>query len=123
MIDVNIRRLSLPKITYSKYCAKCGFCIKAEWNPNDGDKHGIIDVQCCKNGGNCDSDINDRCPHGIEWNVCLGDETVKFDPKDWKSNRFDSSIFPSPEEESEETLEEAIMRQENKERGYEQRKL
>ncbi len=39
----------------------------------------MLDVYCCMEGGK--KGIAPMCPHGIAWNVCLGeDESGNFDP-------------------------------------------
>jgi len=84
MSDLNIRKLIIPKFTYSKYCSKCKFCVKAEWSRNEGVKYGMLNVYCCVNGGSFPKPI---CPHGIAWWTPLGTEQT-FNPEDWGPERF-----------------------------------
>lgn len=125
MNDINVRKLVLFKTVYTRYCSKCPFCIKADWNKNKGVKYGVIDVLCCKNGGKCKDSINNVCPHGIAWNICLGEESISFNPEDWKLDRF--SGYPKPEETIEEKLneleEEAIRKKKSRRSKYKQRRF
>lgn len=58
------------KGTYVKYCAKCLFCVKAEWCKNEGFKYSLLDVYCCVEGGK--KGITPMCPEGISWGHVLG---------------------------------------------------
>jgi len=83
-----VRKLALDKLTYSKYCAKCQYCIKAEWAKKEGVKYGMIDVYCCAQGGASHSEGAIYCPNGVAYGVCLGTEE-EFDPADWGPERFE----------------------------------
>ena len=100
MSDPNIRKLVIPKLTYSKYCGKCKFCIKAEWNPNEGVKHGILIVYCCANGGLYIDHGKSICPHGVSYGVELG-QAEEFSPEDWteRFKRPESLLYREEEEE------------------------
>lgn len=77
-IDVSVRVIIVHKDCYSKHCAKCSYCVKAEWNKNEGFKYHVLDVYCCMEGGK--KGIAPMCPEGISWKRVLG--TVEtFDPK------------------------------------------
>lgn len=79
MEDQNIRKIVVGKGCYSKYCAKCPYCIKAYWEEKEGFKYGWIGVECCVDGGKSDGEV--ICPNGVAWSICLG-ESSSFDPKD-----------------------------------------
>lgn len=88
MSDPNIRKLAIPKLTYSKYCSKCNYCVKAEWAKNKGVEWGQLTVYCCANGGLYTDCGKTFCPHGISYAVKLGQEEPVFNPEDWKPERF-----------------------------------
>jgi len=87
-MDQNVRRLTVHKLTYSKYCSKCGYCVKAEWSKNQGVKWGQLTVYCCANGGLYTDQEQPICPNGIGWTVKLGQEEPEFNPDDWGPERF-----------------------------------
>lgn len=100
MSDQNIRKLCIPKLTYSKYCSKCDYCIKAEWSPNEGVKYEMLNVYCCVNGGKF-IDKGKICLNGIEYEVPLGTEQT-FNPEDWRPERFNKTeLFTYMEEDVE----------------------
>lgn len=90
MSDPNIRKLSIPKLIYSKYCSKCKFCVKAEWSPNEGVKYGMLIVYCCANGGKFCDGKQVICPHGVAYCIPLGTEET-FNPDDWRPERLNKT--------------------------------
>jgi len=111
-MDENIRKLTLHKHTYSKYCAKCGYCIKAEWAKNKGVEWGQLVVYCCATGGERPKEKIPICPHGISYTTKLGQEEPEFNPEDWGPERFikEDNELIDYEEEDDELMEKAIRR-------------
>lgn len=88
MDDLNIRRLCISKLTYSRHCSKCKYCVKAEWCQDNGVKFGVLDVYCCVNGGKFKPPI---CPNGIAYDVALGVKQ-EFVSADWKAERLYTTV-------------------------------
>lgn len=88
MTDSNIRKLTIHQITYSKYCAKCNFHVKAEWAKNKGVEWGQLVIYCCVDGGQYSKEGKTVCPHGISFATKLGQEEPEFNIEDWSPERF-----------------------------------
>ena len=76
-VDTSVRVIVVHRDCYSKYCAKCPFCVKAEWSKNEGFKYHVLDVYCCMECGK--KGVAPMCPEGIGYGTCLG-EVETFDP-------------------------------------------
>lgn len=72
--DANVRIIMVFKRGYDKYCAKCPYCLKTEWNKDEGFKYKKLNVYCCAEGGKKGKGI--MCPHGVSWDICLGEKNV-----------------------------------------------
>ena len=88
MNDLNIRKLAIPKYTYSRYCSKCKYNVKAEWCQDNGVKFGMLDVYCCVNGGEFKPPT---CPHGVAYRIALGVKQ-EFCSADWKPERLYTTV-------------------------------